>query len=39
MKANGKAAFESIFIDHGKMTILTNIIIKQYGAKLFNKNL
>ena len=39
MKANGKAAFESIFIDHGKMTILTNIIVKQYGAKLFNRNL
>ena len=39
MKANGESAFNAIFTDKGKMTILSELIIERYGHKLFNKNL
>lgn len=39
MKANGESAFQAIFNDRGKMTILSNLIIKEYGNSLFDRNL
>ena len=39
MKANGENAFQAIFNDRGKMTILSDLIVKEYGPILFDKNL
>ena len=39
LKANGESAFRALFQDKGRMTILSNLIVEEYGASLFDKNL
>lgn len=39
MKANGESAFQSLFKHNGHLHILSNLIIKNFGDRLFDKNL